>query len=111
MDIHERTRGEVTVLDLKGKLLQGESDELLRKEIKELLEGGKSKILLNLAEVSFMDSTGLGGLVSCKIPAQNNNGKLKLVSLTTRLKELLIITKLVTVFECHDNEEEAIKSF
>jgi anti-sigma B factor antagonist len=111
MEIHERPLGDVTVVDLKGKLLMGESDELLRKKVREMLEGGKSKILLNLAEVSYMDSTGLGGLVSCKISAQNNQGKLKLVNLTARLEDLLSITKLVTVFDCYDNEDEAIKSF
>jgi anti-sigma B factor antagonist len=111
MEIHERTVGDVNVLDLKGKLVHGESDELLRRTVKEKLEGGKSKILLNLAETSYMDSTGLGGLVSCNLKAQNNKGQLKLVNLTGRLKDLLAISKLVTVFECYDNEDEALKSF
>jgi anti-sigma B factor antagonist len=111
MEMLERTVGDVTVLDLKGKLLMGETDEALRKKIKEFVDGDKSKILLNLSEVPYMDSAGLGGLVSCFTTVNNKNGKLKLVGLTTRLQDLLSITKLLTVFETFDNEEEALKSF
>jgi anti-sigma B factor antagonist len=111
MEMLERTVGEVTVLDLRGKLLMGESDEALRKKIKEFTDAGKSKILLNLGEVPYMDSAGLGGLVSCFTTVNNKKGKLKLVGLTTRLQDLLSITKLLTVFETFDSEEEAIKSF
>jgi anti-sigma B factor antagonist len=111
MEMQERTVGDVTVLDLRGKLLMGESDEALRQRIKEMTEGGKTKILLNLSEVPYMDSAGLGGLVSCFTTVNHNKGKLKLVGLTARLQDLLSITKLLTVFETFDNEEDAIKSY
>jgi anti-sigma B factor antagonist len=111
MEMQERTAGDVTVLDLRGKLLMGESDEALREKIKSLADGGKTKILLNLSEVPYMDSAGLGGLVSCFTTVNNKNGKLKLVGLTTRLQDLLSITKLLTVFETFDSEEEALKSY
>ena len=111
MEMQERTVGDVTVLDLKGKLLMGDSDEALRKTIKDMADGGKIKILLNLSEVPYMDSAGLGGLVSCFTTVKNKNGKLKLLGLTTRLQDLLSITKLLTVFETFDNEEEALKSY
>jgi anti-sigma B factor antagonist len=111
MEMLERTVGDVTVLDLKGKLLMGETDEALRKKVKDLADGGKSKILLNLSDVPYMDSAGLGGLVSCFTTVNNKNGKLKLLGLTTRLKDLLSITKLLTVFETFESEEEAIRSF
>jgi anti-sigma B factor antagonist len=111
MEMLERTVGDVTVLDLKGKLLMGETDEALRKQIKAFIDAGKSKILLNLSEVPYMDSAGLGGLVSCFTTVNNKRGKLKLMGLTTRLQDLLSITKLLTVFETFDNEEEALKSF
>ncbi len=111
MEMQERTVGGVTVLDLKGKLLMGESDEALREKIKDMADGGKTKILLNLSEVPYMDSAGLGGLVSCFTTIKNKSGKLKLLGLTTRLQDLLSITKLLTVFETFDSEEEALKSF
>jgi anti-sigma B factor antagonist len=111
MEMLERTVGDVTIIDLKGKLLMGETDEALRKRIKGTVDAGKSKILLNLSEVPYMDSAGLGGLVSCFTTVNNKNGKLKLVGLTTRLQDLLSITKLLTVFETFDSEEEALKSF
>ncbi len=111
MEMQERTVGGVTVLDLKGKLLMGDDEEALRKTIKDMIDGGKTKILLNLSEVNRMDSAGLGGLVSCFATVNNKDGKLKLVGLTTRLRDLLSITKLLTVFETFDNEEEAVKSY
>jgi anti-sigma B factor antagonist len=111
MEMQERTVGDVTVLDLKGKLLMGETDEALRQKIKDLSESGKTKILLNLSEVPYMDSAGLGGLVSCYTTVNNKKGKLKLVGLTSRLQDLLSITKLLTVFETFDSEEDALKSY
>jgi anti-sigma B factor antagonist len=111
MKIDERTVGDVTILDLKGKMLIGEGDELLREKINTLVEGGKSKILLNLAEVPYVDSAGLGEIVRCYTTASRKNGKLKLINLTKRIQDLLSITKLLTVFETYEDEEEAIKSF
>jgi len=111
MNIDERTVEDVTVLDLKGKMLIGEGDELLRETVNGLIEGGKTKILLNLAEVPYVDSAGLGEIVRCYTTVSRKNGKLKLVHLTKRLEDLLSITKLLTVFETYDAEEEAVKSY
>ena len=111
MKIDERTIGGVTVLDMKGKMLIGEGDELLREKINSVVEGGKSKILLNLAEVPYVDSAGLGEIVRCYPTVSRSNGRLKLVNLTKRLHDLLSITKLLTVFETYEHEDEAIKSY
>ena len=111
MKIEERSVGEVTILDLKGKMLIGEGDELLREKINSLVEGGKSKIVLNLAEVPYVDSAGLGEIVRCYTTASRKNGKLKLLHLTKRIQDLLSITKLLTVSETFDDEEKAVKSF
>ena len=111
MKIDERTVNDVTVLDLQGKLLIGEGDEILREKINSLVEGGKTKILLNLAEVPYMDSAGLGEVVRCFTTVSRKDGKLKLLNLTKRLQDLLSITKLLTVFETFDAEDEAVKSY
>ena len=111
MKIEERAVDGVTVLDLQGKMLIGEGDELLREKINGLVEKGNSKIVLNLAEVPYVDSAGLGEIVRCYTTVSRGNGKLKLLHLTKRIKDLLSITKLLTVFEHYDTEEEAIKSF
>ncbi len=111
MNIDERNVGEVTVLDLNGKMLIGEGDELLREKINDLVEGGKNKILLNLAEVPYVDSAGLGEIVRCYTTVSRNSGQLKLLNLTKRLEDLLSITKLLTVFDTYDSEEEALKSY
>ena len=111
MNIDERNVGEVTVLDLNGKMLIGEGDELLREKINGLVEGGKNKILLNLAEVPYVDSAGLGEIVRCYTTVSRSSGQLKLLNLTKRLEDLLSITKLLTVFDTYDSEEEALKSY
>jgi anti-sigma B factor antagonist len=111
MNIEERNIGDITVLDLKGKMLIGEGDELLREKINSLVEGGTTKILLNLAEVPYVDSAGLGEIVRCYTTVSRKNGQLKLLNLTKRLQDLLSITKLLTVFETYDSEEEAVKSY
>jgi len=111
MKIQERSVKDVTILDMEGKLLIGEGDELLREKVNGLVEGGKIKILLNLGEVPYMDSAGLGEVVRCYTTVSRKNGKLKLLNLTKRLEDLLSITKLLTVFETYDSEDEAVKSF
>ena len=111
MKIDERNEGGVTVLDLQGKMLIGEGDELLRDKINVLVDGGKNKILLNLADVPYVDSAGLGEIVRCYTTVSRQSGQLKLVHLTKRLEDLLSITKLLTVFETYDSEDEALKSF
>ena len=111
MKIEERTVGSVTILDLKGKMLIGEGDEMLREKINSLVESGKNKVLLNLADVPYVDSAGLGEIVRCYTTVSRKDGKLKLLNLTKRIHDLLAITKLLTVFETYENEEEAVKSY
>lgn len=111
MDIKERVVSGVSVLDLSGKIVLGEGDGQVRDRIKDLLADGQKKILLNLAEVNYIDSAGLGALISSYTTAKRLGGQLKLANLTKRIKDLLAITKLITVFEAHDSEEAGIASF
>ena len=111
MEIVERTVGDITILDLKGKLTIGDGAELLRDKVTGIVSQGRSKVLLNLAGVPYMDSGGLGELVRCSMAARRANGAVKLVSLTSRITDLLTITKLVTVFDTFDTEREALASF
>jgi anti-sigma B factor antagonist len=111
MKIAERQVGDVIVLDLQGKILIGEGDDVLREAVLKLVDGGKSKILLNLAEVPYVDSAGLGEIVRCYTTVSKKGGRLKLINLTAKIRDLLSITKLLTVFETYDSEEQAIRSF
>ena len=111
MKIVERQVGDVVILDLQGKILIGEGDDQLREAVTKLVDSGKTKILLNLAEVPYVDSAGLGEVVRCYTTASRKGGKLKLLNLTKKIQDLLAITKLLTVFETYDSEEEAAKSF
>ncbi|MEO6222423.1 MAG: STAS domain-containing protein [Vicinamibacterales bacterium] len=111
MQIDERPVGEVTVLDLKGKITLNEGDEVLKDKINSLIMQGKKKILLNLADVPYIDSAGLGEIVRTYTTVSRQGGQLKLVNLTKRITDLLMITKLLTVFETFDVEQDAIKSY
>ena len=111
MKIVERLVGDVVILDLQGKILIGEGDDQLREAVTKLADSGRAKILLNLAEVPYVDSAGLGEVVRYYTTVSRKGGKLKLLNLTKKIQDLLAITKLLTVFETYDNEEEAIKSF
>ena len=111
MQIDERAVGEVTILDLKGKITLNEGDEVLKDKINSLIMQGKKKILLNLADVPYIDSAGLGEIVRTYTTVSRQGGQLKLVNLTKRITDLLSITKLLTVFETFDNEAEALKSY
>jgi anti-sigma B factor antagonist len=111
MKIVERLVGDVVILDLQGKILIGEGDDLLREAATKLADAGKTKILLNLAEVPYVDSAGLGEIVRCYTTVSKKGGKLKLLNLTKKIQDLLSITKLLTVFEAYDSEDEAVKSF
>jgi len=111
MQIEERTVDGVTVLDLKGKMTLGEGDELLKDKVNSLLNQGRTKILLNLEEVPYIDSAGLGEIVRTYTTVSRQGGTMKLVNLTKRITDLLAITKLLTVFETYDTEPEALKSF
>jgi anti-sigma B factor antagonist len=111
MQIEERIVGEVTILDLKGKMTLGEGDELLKDKINSLIHQQQKKLLLNLEGVPYIDSAGLGEIVRTYTTVSRQGGSLKLVNLTKRITDLLSITKLLTVFETFDNEKEAIASF
>jgi anti-sigma B factor antagonist len=111
MEIEQRVADGVTILDLKGKLVLGEGDELLRDKINSLLHQGQKHIILNLEGVPYIDSAGLGEIVRTYTSVSRQGGKLKLLNLTKRIQDLLSITKLLTVFETFDSEAEAVKSF
>jgi len=109
--IHERREGDVAVLDLKGRIRINGGTLALHKSIRCLVQEGKTKILLNLAGVTHIDSTGLGELISSYATLSNKGGQIKLAHLTERLQDLMTITKLVTVFDVYDNEADALASF
>ena len=111
MQIFERSVGDVTVLSLKGRLILGDGDELLRDTVNQLVQLGTRKILLNLDEVTHIDSAGLGMLVSKYITLHKRDGHLKLCHLHLRSFRVLNITKLLSVFESFSSEAEAIESF
>jgi anti-sigma B factor antagonist len=108
--LSERREGDITVLDLKGRI-RINSSTFLHKAIRCLMDEGKTKILLNLAGVTHIDSVGLGELISSHITLSNNGGEIKLVHLTDRVRDLMTITKLLTVFDVYDDETDAIASF
>ena len=111
MQIEERSVAGVVVLDVKGKITLGEGDELLKDKINSLVNQGRKQILLNLAGVPYIDSAGLGEIVRTYTTVSRQGGSLKLLNLTKRITDLLSITKLLTVFETFDTENEAVRSF
>jgi anti-sigma B factor antagonist len=111
MDIKERVVESVSVLDLSGKIVLGEGDMQIKERIRDLLSDGQRKILLNLGDVSYIDSAGLGALISTYATVKREGGQLKLVNLTKRVQDLLAITKLITVFDTFDSEKEALDSY
>ena len=106
-----RQVGDVTVVDAVGRITLGEGASTFRDTVRELAAGGHKKMLLNLGEVSYIDSSGIGEMVSGFTTVANQAGQLKLLNLTKRVKDLLQITKLYTVFEVFDDEAAAIRSF
>jgi len=111
MHIEERSVEGVIVLDVKGKITLADGDQLLKDKINSLVNQGHTKILLNLAAVPYIDSAGLGEIVRTYTTVSRQGGSLKLVNLTKRINDLLSITKLLTVFETFDSENEAVRSF
>lgn len=111
LNIRERQAGDVTVIDMEGKITIGEGSVAVRSAIRRLLEEGKKKILLNLAGVSYVDSSGIGELVSSFTTINREGGQLKLLNLTQKIQDLLAITKLLTVFDVYDDEATALNSF
>jgi anti-sigma B factor antagonist len=106
-----RKVGDVTVVDAAGRITLGEGASVFRDVIRDLAAKGDKKILVNLADVSYIDSSGIGEMVSSFTTVTNHGGQLKLLSLTKRVKDLLQITKLYTVFEVFEDEASAVRSF
>jgi anti-sigma B factor antagonist len=111
MKINTRIIGDIQILDWSGKITLGEGTMSVRNAVRDILQSGGKKILLNLADVSYIDSSGIGELVSSYTTVTNSGGNLKLLNLTKKIHELLQITKLLTVFETFDNEQAALASF
>jgi len=111
MQINERKIGDVTILDMKGKMTLGDGDEMLRGKVANLVQAGDKKIVLNLGDVPYIDSAGLGEIVRTYTTVSRQGGALKLLNLTKRITDLLAITKLLTVFDTFETEAEAVKSF
>jgi anti-sigma B factor antagonist len=111
LEIKERDANGVTVLTLAGRVVLGDESSQLRTKLKDLLAGGKKKLVLDLAEVKYIDSAGLGTLVGGYTSAQNQGASIKLANLTKKFDEQLHITKLVTVFDVYGTADEAVKSF
>jgi anti-sigma B factor antagonist len=110
MEIHTRTVGDVHVLDISGKIILGEATQTMRHTISDLLENGGKKIVLNLTDVNYIDSSGIGELVRSFTTVTNEGRQLILLNLTKKIRELLVITKLLTVFTVYDNEQVAVAS-
>ena len=106
-----RQVGDVTVIDVAGRITLGEGSSARREALRDLVGKGQKKILLNLGEVTYIDSSGIGELVSGFTTVTNSGGMLKLLNLNKRVKDLLQITKLYTVFDVHEDEAAAIRSF
>ena len=111
MKWNERRNDGVVIIDLKGKLTLGSGDVQLRSIIRDLLDRDEKKILLNLAKVSYMDSAGVGELVASYTTASNREANLKLLNLTSKIRDLLQFTQLISVFEHFSDEEEGVQSF
>jgi anti-sigma B factor antagonist len=106
-----REVGNVTIVDLSGRITLGEGSSTLRQMVRDLLAKNQRKILLNLGDINYIDSSGIGELVSSFTAVRHQGGELKLLQLTKKVHDLLQITKLYTVFDVHDSEQAAIDSF
>ena len=111
LNIHERRIGNVTVLDMDGNIRISGNNVALEKAIRSLVDEGRNQIVLNLARVTYIDSSGLGELISNHVTLTNRGGQIKLLNLTQRLQELMTITKLLPIFDVYRNEPEAVDSF
>ena len=111
MKTSNRQVGDVTIVDLSGRITLGEGSVVLRETVQDLISKGKGKILLNLGDVTYIDSSGIGELVSAFTSVRNKGGQLKLLNLTKKVHDLLQITKLYTVFDVKDDEAGAIAAF
>ncbi len=110
MEIHTRTVGDVHILDISGKMVLGKATETIRHTISDLLVSGGRKIVLNLNDVNYVDSSGLGELLRMYTTVAREGKQLRLLNLTKKVRELLVITKLLTVFQVYENEQAALAS-
>ncbi len=111
MKIETRTAGDVKILDCSGRITLGEGTMVVRNTVRDLLNSDHMKIVLNLGDVNYIDSSGIGELVSTYTTVTSKGGQLKLLNLTKKIQELLAITKLLTVFQVYDDEQSALASF
>jgi anti-sigma B factor antagonist len=111
LEISKREKEGIAILDVRGKLIMGESATCLRESFSAALAAGTKNVILNLAEVDYIDSTGLGTLVMCHTKAEDQQGMVKLLNLTKRNIELLVLTKLTTIFDIFTDEQDAVNSF
>lgn len=111
LDVKERQAGDITILDMNGSIRIGDGAIALRDAVRKLIGEGKKKILLNLSGVNYMDSSGVGELIANYTTLSRDGGQLKLLNLTDKIQNLLVITKLLTVFDTYDNEAEALNSY
>ena len=111
MKVNVRQRDGVTILDLKGKITIGVGDVALRNAVQDAINNGATKVVINLRDVSTIDSSGVGELVSAYTTATNRGVKLRLVNLPSKVSDILQITQLITVFDVYDSEDEAVRSF
>jgi anti-sigma B factor antagonist len=111
MKIEKRTVGDIIILDCSGKITLGEGTMAVRNAVRDILKENGKKIILNLADVNYIDSSGIGELVSTYTSVRKEGGQFKLLNLTKKIHELLQITKLLTVFEVFENEQTAVASF
>jgi len=111
MNIEVRKVGDIQILDCSGQITLGEGTMGIRNKVREILQSGGGKIVLNLAKVTYIDSSGVGELVSTYTTVANHGGQLKLLNLTKKIRELLAITKLLTVFDVSDNEQILLARF
>lgn len=111
MNVNVRQRDDVSILDLKGRITIGSGEVALRNAVQEVLNSGAKKVLINMKEVSTIDSSGIGELVSAYTTATNRGAKLRLANLPAKVSDILTITQLITVFDVYDSEDAAIQSF
>jgi anti-sigma B factor antagonist len=111
MNIHTRTVGQVHILDISGKILLGEPTKTIRHTISDLLENGGARIVINLMDVNYIDSAGIGELVRTYTTVTREGKQLRLLNLSKKIREVLVITKLLTVFQVYESEQAAVASF
>jgi len=111
MKIKATMMGDIAVLQIKGKLMGGPETQVIHESVKECLQAGNKKIVIDMAKVSWINSTGLGALMSAFTTMANNGGAMKLANITDKVQSLLMITQLLKIFECYESVDEAVSGF